>query len=158
MRLLISLCRTSNPQDSPGLASKSRFEAWHHAGSHCRGFSEPSALLWSQKKADGWFAHAGGRGKPRLQQSIGKPACFGSAFTSHQVMKAMPLLTKTAWDVCFPAGWCSLMKLFYVQRWLSSTQESRCWSVYLEPVGLGEMIDLPSTKPAVLVTICTYPS
>lgn len=61
MRSLISLHCASNPQDSPGLASQSEFEAWHHAGSH---FSEPSARLWSQKKADGWFAHARGWNQP----------------------------------------------------------------------------------------------
>lgn len=142
MRSLISLRCTSNPQDSLGLTSKSKFEAWHHAGSHCGGFSEPSALLWSQKKADGWFAHAEGGGT-RLQQSIGKPACLGSAFTGRRVMKAMPSLTKTAQAVCLPASLCSLMKLFHVQWCLSGVQESRCWSVWLETVGRAWWDDWP---------------
>lgn len=64
MRSLISLRCASNPQDSPGRASQSEFEAWHQAGSHS---SEPGARLWSQKKADGWFAHAGGWNQPSAE-------------------------------------------------------------------------------------------
>lgn len=60
-----------------------------------------------------------------LQQSLVELLCLGSAFTSHRAMKAVPLLTKTSQAACFPARFCSLMKLVYVQSCLSSMQESR---------------------------------
>lgn len=63
-----------------------------------------------------------------LQQSVGKPARLGTAFSSHWVMKAMPLLTRTAWAVCFHAAETVLCSLMLAQRAGKQVLISLSWS------------------------------
>lgn len=154
---LISLPCTSNPQDSPGLSSKSKFQAWHHAGSHGEGLASLalSSDLLGRKWPCGSHMLGRQREETRPRQSIGEPACLGSASNGHRVMKAMPSLTRNSWDVCFCAAEAFLCSLMSARRAGKQVLISPPWNSWFCPVRW-----LPSQAPRQLcrsLCACIHP-